>query len=131
MFNQISNLTIDIFNETGTQFIGEAQFELPKEAESALLNLINYGKKPESLMLQDIDFYRPSGAYVAPDISKPLRQAGIIKAIISDTANGFEVPIEIDLNYDAIARHSGANPYFFDSVDFSNITVNSIKALVP
>lgn len=131
MFSNISNLTIDIFNEPGTQFIGEARFDLPKESEQALLQLVNYGVKPQTLMLQNMDFYRPAGAYVAPDISKPLRQSGIIKAVLSDTVNGFEIPVEIDLNYDAMVRHSGGNPYFFDSVEFDNIQVNSIKALVP
>ena len=131
MFSKFSTLTIEIFNDAGTLFIGEAKFELPKESEEALLQLINYGVTPQTLMLQDLDFYRPSGVFIAPDISKPLRQSGIIKGILTDSANGFEVPVEISLNYDAIARHSGANPYFFDSVQFYNIAIKSIKALLP
>lgn len=131
MFTQISNLTIDIFNEAGNQFIGEARFKLPQESEQALLQLINYSVQPQTLILQDLDFYQPSSYYVAPNIYAPIRRSGIIRAVLTDVANGYKIPVEISLKYDARARHSGVNPYFFDSVEYTDIVVGSIKLLSP
>lgn len=131
MFNKISNLSIDIFNESGTQFIGEAKFDLPAESEKSMLQLINYNVQPNTLTLNNLDFYQPSANYIAPNINAPIRRSGVIKAILTDDANGFQVPVLISLKYDAQARHSGENPYFFDSVGYTNISVGDIRALTP
>lgn len=131
MFNKISNPTIDIFNESGSQFIGEASFDFATESEKSMLQLINYGTQPKTLTLNNLDFYQPSANYIAPNIYAPIRRSGVIKAILTDEANGIKIPVLISLKYDAQARHSGANPYFFDSVEYTNISVGDIKALTP
>ena len=127
MFNQISSPTIDIFNGINDQFIGEASFTLTEQAEKALLNLVNYNVMPQTLTLLNVDFYQPSENFTPPNINEPIQRAGIIRAIFRDTANGFQVPYEIRMRYLTRARDPGINPYFFSSVEDTNIKVDSVQ----
>ena len=127
MFDQIANLTIDTFNGLSGQFVGQARFELTQESEKALLNLVNYNIKPQTMTILNLDFYQPSENYSPPRIYDTLRRAGIVRAIFVDSVNGFQVPYEIRLSYLARARSEGINPYFFSSVEWNNIIIDSVQ----
>lgn len=127
MFTQITNLTITIFSGDGGQFYGEGGFELTEESYKAILQLVNYSQVPETLTLTNLDFYQPSAYFIPPSVNQPVRHSAIIRGIFLDTANGFQVPIEIRMRYDARARSSGVNPYFFASAELTNIAVDSIR----
>lgn len=127
MFTQITNLTITIFSGDGGRFFGEGDFELTDESYKAILQLVNYNQIPQTLTLINVDFYQPSAYFVPPSIDQPIRHSAIIRGIFLDTANGFQVPIEIRMRYDARARSSGANPYFFASMELTNIMVDSVR----
>lgn len=127
MFNQIENRTIDTFNGINGLFVGDARFDLTPESEKALLNLVNYNIKPKTLTLLNLDFYQPSENYSPPNIYDPIQRTGIIRAIFVDSVNGFQVPYEIRIRYLARAREAGNNPYFFASVDWTDIVVDSVQ----
>jgi len=127
MFDQISNPTIDIFNGINGQFIGEASFTLTEAAEKALLQLVNYNVMPQKLTLLNLDFYQPSENYTPPNMNEPVQRAGIIRAVFRDSVNGFQVPYEIRMRYLARARDPGINPYFFSSVEYTNVMVDSAQ----
>lgn len=127
MFDQISNPSIDIYNGINGQFVGEASFTLTEESEKALLQLVNYNVMPEKLTLMNLDFYQPSENYSPPTTTAPIQRASIIRAIFRDSVNGFQVPYEIRMRYLVRARDPGINPYFFTSVEYTNIIVDSAQ----
>ena len=76
---------------------------------------------PQKLTLLNLDFYQPSENYTPPNMNEPVQRAGIIRAVFRDSVNGFQVPYEIRMRYLARARDPGINPYFFSSVEYTNV----------
>jgi len=127
MFDQIVNQTLDTFNGINGLFVGEARFDLPPESEKALLNLVNYNLKPQTMTVLNLDFYQPSENYSPPSINDTIPRTGIIRAIFVDSVNGFQVPYDIRFRYLARAREEGINPYFFSSVEWKDVVVDSVQ----
>lgn len=131
MFTKITNPVIDIYNGETNQFIGEARFKLSADAEQELLQLVNNNKTPSSLVLMDVDLYQPSESYVPPTPFIAYTRKGILRALFTDFITGELVPIEIRFKYDTRARGNlSGNLYYFNSVEFNNIVVESIQEIV-
>lgn len=127
MFTQVSIPTIDIFNGETNEFVGEARFNLTQETGDALLQMVNYARVPNSLILLDLDFYRPSANYLPPNMDTPLRRNGIIRALFTEGESGQRVPLEIRFKFRARARSAAQNPYFFDSVEYTDLHLDSVR----
>jgi len=130
MYTKISNPSIVIYDGKTGELIGTATFKLTGESEKALLNLLNYNVRPTSLTLLDADLYKPSPNYIPPTPYSPYSRRGIIHALFTDAYTGNSVPVEIQLKYDARARGNIAGDlYHFDSVEFGNIDIESVKVI--
>lgn len=119
MFTQLINPSVDAYNyDTGT-FLGEARFKPTLEAEKALLDWINYGVKPNSLLMLESSF-KPSEQYIPIVPNMTYHQKGIFRALLKDGSSGRWFPIEARITYDWRTRsvEPGLN---FSSVEFDNI----------
>lgn len=130
MYTDIINPTIAIYNGYTNEFIGEAMFNLTPQAEKDLLQLVNYNNIPKSLLLLNLNFYQQSTYFDPPTLDQPANRKGIMRGIFVNTA-GEQVPIEIRLRYDAIAKGNlSGNSSFFESVEYSNINLDSIEEII-
>lgn len=130
MFIEIIQPNVEIYDGETNKFIGEATYVLPPESEQALLDLINNGIAPTSLLLLDENIYRPARDYIPPIPYKKYKRNGIFHAQVIDSLTGERVPVTIHMRYDAIIRGDlTENPYFYDSVEYSNILVDSIDLI--
>ncbi|WP_312942343.1 hypothetical protein [Oscillibacter sp.] len=119
MFTQLINPSVDAYNtETGV-FLGEARFTPTREAEEALLNWINYGVKPKSLLMLESNF-QPSEQYTPITPNQTYRQNGIFRALVKDGSSGRWFPIEARIAYDWRTR-SVEPGLHFNSVEFDNL----------
>ncbi len=119
MFTQLINPSVDVYNiETGV-FWGEARFTPTQEAEQALLDWINYGIKPKSLLMLESNF-EPSEQYSPIIPNQTYRQNGIFRALVKDGSSGRWFPIEARITYDWRTR-SVEPGLHFNSVEFDNI----------
>lgn len=127
MFVKITNPQISIYDaQTGIP-VSETRFNLSSDAEKALLDLVNYNKVPPTLLLLDVKF-QPLELYIPPSLHGPVKRIGIIRGLFTDAGSGEMKPVEIRIRYDARARGNllGDN-YFFDSVEYSNIELESVS----
>lgn len=130
MYTSIRNPRITIYNGATKELIGAANFKLTPEAEKALLQLVNYGKVPASLLILDIELFRPAKGYLPPRPFEAYKREGIINALFFESDTGEEIPIEIRIKYTARARSSKPdNLYFYNSVDFGDIEVDSVREI--
>lgn len=129
LFTNITNPTIDVYNiETG-KLVGNAKFELPPESEAALLQLVNYGKQPKSLLLINEEFFNTPEDYVPPSGSVPEKPKGAFRGYFRQS-DGSISHIEIWLTYDVLVRGTRLkDKYFFDSAQYNNIHIMSINEL--
>lgn len=128
MFDRITNTSLDIFTDQDKTYLGRARFVLTSEAESKLLNLLNYSKVPDSLVIMNASLYEPPKNYTPPEPSKKYRRDAIFNAVVRDSASGMHAPLEIRLRYDVRARGNPVgNLYRYDSLELSNIEVVDIK----
>lgn len=119
VFTQLINPSVDVYNiETGV-FWGEARFTPTQEAEQALLDWINYGIKPKSLLMLESNF-EPSEQYSPIIPNQTYRQNGIFRALVKDGSSGRWFPIEARITYDWRTR-SVEPGLHFNSVEFDNI----------
>lgn len=122
MFTQLINPSVDAYDfETG-KFIGEARFTPTEAAERALLDWINYGVAPRSLVMLNSDF-QPSENYVPIVPNETYHQKGIFRALLKEGDSGEWVPIEAHITYDWRSR-SPEPGNFISSVEFDNLTVD-------
>jgi len=127
MFSKITNPIMDIYDSENRGIIGEASFALTSDAERQLIQLVNYGIPPKSLILLNFEFYQLTEGYTPPNLSKLPRQSGVLRAVFTDTDIAEHVPIEIRLEYDARVRGKiAANANFYNSVELYNIDIQSI-----
>lgn len=122
MFTRLINPTVDAYNiETG-EFIGEARFTPTEESEKGLLDWINYGIPPQSLVMLESNFV-PSENYVPIVPNRTYHQKGIFRALLKEGDTGKWVPIEAWITYDWRTR-STEGKYYFSSVEFDSIKVD-------
>ncbi|MBN7772961.1 hypothetical protein [Clostridium aminobutyricum] len=128
MFTKIKDPRILIYDGETDRLIGMASFELTPEAEKALLGLVNYGIKPSTITLLDINLYQPDRTYVPPTPFDAYKREGTIYALFTDSSTGENIPVEIQMKYTARARGNIFETlYHFDSVEFSDIEIESVK----
>ncbi|MGE4214207.1 MAG: hypothetical protein AB7E42_05465 [Anaerotignaceae bacterium] len=125
MYTKIINPRITIFDGDTDEFIGSANFTLTPESEQSLLQLVNYNIIPKSLILLNQKFYQQSTKFDPPTLDHPQYRKGILRIIVA-SAYGEQIPLEIRLRFDAIARGNlSGSQTFFDSVEYYNIGVDS------
>lgn len=130
MYTKINNPSIVIYNGETNEFIGTATFTLTSKSEEALLQLLNYGIKPSSITVLNLNLYQPSATYIPPTPYNAYRREGTIYASVTDAYTGTAMPVEISIKYDARARgNSLGTLYHFDSAEFSNIEIESVKII--
>lgn len=128
MLIRITNPIIDIYNAETNEFFGESKFQLTSQAESGLLGLVNYSRVPSSLILLNLDFDKLSEDYNPPNQYFPKKSKGIIRAIFTESDTEEQTPIEIRFKSDIKSNSNvWGNPIHFDSVELSNIELESIK----
>ena len=124
MFTQIINPSVDAYDFDTGKFIGEARFVPTEEAEKSLLDWINYGIPPKSLVMLESNF-EPSENYVPIISNKTYHQRGIFRALIKERDSGQWIPIESHITYDWRSR-SREPGNFISSVEFYNVKVDGM-----
>ena len=121
VFTRLINPSVDAYNYDTGVFLGEARFMPTLESERALLDWINYGIKPKSLLMLESNF-KPSEQYIPIVPNQTYHQKGIFRALLKDGSSGRWFPIEARITYDWRTR-SVEPGLHFDSVEFDNIKV--------
>lgn len=130
MYTKINNPTIDILDANTGKFLGTSTFDLPSGEEKKLLNLVNYGVKPSTLLILNANLYDAPEDYVPPSIDKALKREGILNALFTEQGTEKNIPIEIRIKFDSRARGVvPGDPYYLNSVQYSDIEVESVKRL--
>ena len=130
MYDRISNTNLNVFSAPTNEYIGKFYFVLSSEAETKLLNLLNYNKVPDSLIILDATLYSPPSSYTPPEPFEKYRREGILSAVAGESSSGAEIPVEIRLRYDMRARvYPAGNLYYYNSMELSSIEVVDIKQL--
>lgn len=128
MYDQIANASASLFDGDTDHFLGKARFSLSDDSQKVLLNLLNYGKIPEKLVVSDANLYDPAGDYVPPEPYEAYRRSSVLNAVVRDKYSGEQVPVEIRLKYDSRVRsHASKNPHYFDCVGLDNIEVEDVR----
>lgn len=127
MYDKITNTNLNVFSAPTREYVGKFNFVLSSEAESKLLDLLNYGKVPNSLIILDATLYSPPSSYTPPEPFRKYRREGIFSAVAGESSSGAEVPFDIRMRYDMRARVNPAgNLYYYDSMELSNIEIVSV-----
>jgi len=128
MYDRITNTSIDVFDSGTGNYMGKARFELSPDSEATLLDLLNYGKTPQELVLTDVTLYEPAKSYVPPKPYEAYQRKSIINAVARDKYSGEQVPVELRLKYNSRVRaHLTGNLYYFECIDFENIEVVDVQ----
>lgn len=128
MFDKLANTSFTIHDGETGNYIGKSHFVLPPDAEMAILNLINYGKVPEVIMLTNVTLSNPVAGYTQPSVSDVKKRDSILTAIARDKDSRMWIPIKIRLKFDMMARGNlSKNGYFYDSMELSNLELIDIK----
>lgn len=131
MYSEVSNASLNIYDGETGNYIGEARFTLSTEAAAKLLDLFNYGKVPDSLLLLDVNLYHPSSSYIPPEPYQLYKRKAILRALFTDASTREQVPYEIRMTYDTRARGNlSGNLYYFDSVELNNINIADIQKVI-
>ncbi len=119
MYTRMINPSVAAYDPATGKFIGDAYFKLTHSAEQALLDWMNYGISPKSLIMVESRF-EPSENYtpITPNSTYP--QRGVFKALAKDEDTGKWVPVEAHITYDWRSR-SPEPGNFISGVEFSNI----------
>lgn len=123
MYTQIINPSIAVYDPETDKFLGDGRFKLTLSAEQALLDWMNYGISPKSLVMVESSFV-PSEDYVPITPNMTYHQKGIFRALMKDEDTGKWVPVEARITYDWRSR-SPEPGNFASSVEFNNIKVDS------
>lgn len=130
MFTKIINPTLDIYNLNTGQFLGTATFILPPQEEKKILNLLNYGIQPSTVIVVNADLYFSPEDFAPPSIYETLYLTGLFKADFEEEYSKKNIPIEIIATFDFQARSViPKDQYYFVSGQFSNINIESISRL--
>lgn len=128
MYDMITNLVNEVYDGNTGKFLGYATFQLPASEEKKILQLVNYGKCPDSLTLLNLDIINTAEDYVPPEITKKFSRVGVLRALFRDEDSGVFIPVEIHFTFDVRGRgQQSGNLYHFDSVEYSNIKIDKIR----
>lgn len=130
MFTKIVNPTLEVYNVNSGQYLGTATFELPPQEEKKILNLLNYGIQPSTVLVVNADLYFSPKDFVPPSIYETLNLKGLFKADFEELYSKKNIPFEIIATFDFQARSViPKDQYYFVSGQFSNINIESISRL--
>lgn len=130
MYSRIGNLSMDLYDPETHELLGATTFMLPSSEEKKLLDLVNYGVRPTNLLVVNANLYNPSPNYSPSNPAMPLKRAGVIKALFTESDTKVNIPLEIRIKFDSRVRGViPGNPYRYSSVDFGNIEVESVKPM--
>ena len=128
MYDMVTNLQNEVYDRETGNFLGYATFELPPREEEKLLQLVNYGKIPESLTLVNVDIILTAADYVPPELTIKYPRIGVLHALFRDETSGAFIPVEIHFTFDVRGKgQQSGNLYHFDSVEYSNMKVDQIS----
>lgn len=129
MFDQVGVPNVDVYEGTTGVYMGKSTFHLTPDAEQAFLQIINGMGIPETILLQDVDFFQTSSLYTPPDVYEKYQQIGVVHAEFRDSESGLWIPADIYMRYEAQTSGNSFNnnKYHFDSVVYSNIDVEDVK----
>jgi len=128
MYASIVNTSLNVFDHDTGNYIGKARFVLPAESEHALLELINYGRVPGTLILMDVTLYNPSRSYTPPKAFQSCRRDSILYAILYDVDSERQVPVEIRLQYDLRTKTLLSGDFcYYESAELSGIKAAEIR----
>lgn len=122
MYTQMINPSVAAYDAATGKFIGDEHFKLTDSAEQSLLDWMNYGISPKSLVIVESSF-EPSENYTPITPNRTYHQQGVFKALVKDEDTGKWVPVEAHITYDWRSR-SPEEGNLISSVEFSNIKVN-------
>lgn len=124
MYTQLRNPCLDAYDVQTGKFIGEARFRPTKEAEKSILDWINYGIQPKSLIMLDSDF-QPAEQCQPITPHKIYHQKGIFKALLKEKGTNEWVPIKVYVTYDWRSRTTEQGN-FIRSVEFENVKIDHL-----
>lgn len=128
MYDIVTHLVNEVYDGKTDEFLGYSTFELPTTEERKLLQLVNYGKIPESLILLNVNFSQTPPDYVPPKLTEKAKRRGVLRALFRDKASGVFVPVDIHFTFDVRGRGNlSGDVYHFDSLEYSNIKVDQIN----
>ena len=122
MYTQIINPSVAAYDAETGLFLGDARFRLTSSAEQALLDWLNYGIVPKSLVMVQ-SYFEPSEHYIPIPPNTIYHQKGIARAMARDENIGVWVPVEGRVTYDWRSRSSEPGN-FISSIEFSNIGID-------
>ena len=128
MYDKLANTSFTIHDGETGNYIGKSHFVLPSDAEMAILNLINYGKVPDVIILTNVTLSNPVAGYTQPSVSDVKKRDSILTAIARDKDSKVWIPIKIRLKFDMMARGNlSKNRYFYDSMELSNLVMVNME----
>jgi len=66
VFEKVDTPRINIYDSKTNEYYGRANFPVTTDVEDSLLQIVNYGRTPEQIILQDITFLSASSKFVPP-----------------------------------------------------------------
>lgn len=128
MFDKIANLHIDIYDGITNEYLGSNNFSTPPETQKVFLDIINYKIIPETITLNDVNFYQASSAYKPPQLEETQKRSGIIHAKVRDSNSKTWMNADIYFTFDVRTRGNFlGEQYHFDSVTYSDLNVQEIR----
>lgn len=127
MYSKITDSHIDVFDGESGNYMGHSYFTLTQSSERKLLDLLNYNKVPDTLVLLNVAMSKASANYIPPELFQKHSRISTLYIDAVDAYSKRLVPIEIAMSYDVIARgHLSGSPYSFESVELENIKILNI-----
>lgn len=123
VYTQIINPSVAAYDAETGLFLGDARFRLTSSAEQALLDWLNYGIVPKSLVMMQ-SYFEPSEHHTPITPNTIYHQKGIARAMARDENIGVWVPVEGRVTYDWRSRSSEPPGNFISSIEFSNIGID-------
>ena len=124
MYSKITDSYSDIFDEETGLYMGHSHFTLTQGSENKLLDLLNYNKVPDTLVLLNVSLSDTSANYIPPELFQKHSRISVLFIDVVDTHSQRLIPIEIEMSYDVLVRGNlSENPYYFESVELGNIKI--------
>jgi hypothetical protein len=127
MYTQITDSYFDVYDgETGA-YMGNSKFTLPQNSEDKLLDLLNYNKVPDSLVLLNVNLSETTQNYIPPELFRKNKRQATLYLDVIDTNSDQIYPFQIHMRYDVVARgRLSGSRYFFDSLGLDNIQIEEV-----
>lgn len=130
LFDRVTAPRIDIYGGKTNEYYGKATFPVTTNFQDSLLQIVNYGKTPKQIILQDVVFLPASSEYIPPGLFEKVRRNGIIRAAFRDADSHLWTPADIYISFDTQARGNLLNDqYQFDSIVYTDIVVKDVRFL--